>query len=408
MKRLYFILGAAALVAVSLAVSPAANAQENRDENGKIVRGPYETNRFGDNWYIGIGGGVNLLWNEGYDNVKIGPSIDANFGKWFTPTIGMRIGYQGISSQIWSDTPSVLGPTLNTENDMYLQKLGYMYIHGDFMWNMSNAFGGYKEKRFWNFVPYMHAGFFRAYGIDNVDFADNELAMGAGLLHNLRLARRLDLIIDMRATVVNGRIHGADGVAVLPTVTAGLAVDLGWPEFTRTADVVGAVEVAFAEQAAALATAVEALEVANAALASNNENLTKKNAKLTKQVQALQNRPEFDLTSFLGNMTPAYVYFNIGETTLDQKQMQQLDFLAKNILMTADQETQVYITVMGSADGNTGTMKRNQYLSEARAKYIYDILTNKYGISSDRLIIKTEVVKKATVPELSRAVIFTF
>ena len=254
----------------------------------------------------------------------------------------------------------------------------------------------------------MHAGFFRAYGIDNVDFADNELAMGAGLLHNLRLARRLDLIIDMRATVVNGRIHGADGVAVLPTVTAGLAVDLGWPEFTRTADVVGAVEVAFAEQAAALATAVEALEVANAALASNNENLTKKNAKLTKQVQALQNRPEFDLTSFLGNMTPAYVYFNIGETTLDQKQMQQLDFLAKNILMTADQETQVYITVMGSADGNTGTMKRNQYLSEARAKYIYDILTNKYGISSDRLIIKTEVVKKATVPELSRAVIFTF
>ena len=408
MKRLNFIWGAAVLVAVSLAVSPAANAQENRDENGKIVRGPYETNRFGDNWYIGIGGGVNLLWNEGYDNVKIGPSIDANFGKWFTPTIGMRIGYQGISSQIWSDTPSVLGPTLNTENDMYLQKLGYMYIHGDFMWNMSNAFGGYKEKRFWNFVPYMHAGFFRAYGIDNVDFADNELAMGAGLLHNLRLARRLDLIIDMRATVVNGRIHGADGVAVLPTVTAGLAVDLGWPEFTRTSTIVGAVEVAFAEQTAALATAVEALEVANAALASNNENLTKKNAKLTKQVQALQNRPEFDLTSFLGNMTPAYVYFNIGETTLDQKQMQQLDFLAKNILMTADQETQVYITVMGSADGNTGTMKRNQYLSEARAKYIYDILTNKYGISSDRLIIKTEVVKKATVPELSRAVIFTF
>ena len=408
MKRLYFILGAVALVAVSLTVSPVANAQENRDENGKIVRGPYETNRFGDNWYIGVGGGINLLWSEGYDNVKIGPSIDANFGKWFTPAVGMRVGYQGFSSQIWSDTPSVLGPSLNTENDMYLQKFGYMYIHGDFMWNMSNAFGGYKEKRFWNFVPYLHSGFFRSYGIDNVDFADNEFAMGAGLLHNLRLARRLDLIIDMRATVVNGRIHGASGVAVLPSVTAGLAVDLGWPEFTRTSTIVGAVEVAFAEQTAALATAVEALEVANAALASNNENLTKKNAKLTKQVQALQNRPEFDLSSFLGNMTPAYVYFNIGETTLDQKQMQQLDFLAKNIIMTADQETQVYITVMGSADGNTGTMKRNQYLSEARAKYIYDLLTSKYNISSDRLIIKTEVVKKAAVPELSRAVIFTF
>ena len=53
MKRLDFILGAAALIAVLLTVSPVTNAQENgnRDENGKVVRGPYETNRFGDNWF---------------------------------------------------------------------------------------------------------------------------------------------------------------------------------------------------------------------------------------------------------------------------------------------------------------------------------------------------------------------
>ena len=408
MKRLYLILGAAALVAVSLAVSPAANAQENRDENGKIVRGPYETNRFGDNWFIGAGGGVNLLWNEDYDNVKIGPSIDANFGKWFTPAVGMRVGYQGFSTQIWSDTPSVLGASLDPDKGMYLQKMGYMYIHGDFLWNMSNAFGGYKEHRFWDFVPYIHSGFFRSYGLDNADFADNELAMGAGLLHNLRLARRLDLIIDMRATVVNGRIHGADGVAVLPTVTAGLAVDLGWPEFTRTATIVGAVEAACLEKTAILETAVAALEVANSALAADADKLAKKNAKLTKQVKALENRPTFDVEAFFENMTPAYVYFDIGKTKLDNRQMQQLDFIAQNLLTTVDQDTNILITVLGSADGNTGTQKWNQHLSEARAKYIFDILTTKYGISPDRLTMKAEVVKKAAVPELSRAVIFTF
>ena len=408
MKRLYLILGAAALVAVSLAVSPAANAQENRDENGKIVRGPYETNRFGDNWFIGAGGGVNLLWNEDYDNVKIGPSIDANFGKWFTPAVGMRVGYQGFSTQIWSDTPSILGASMDPDKGMYLQKMGYMYIHGDFLWNMSNAFGGYKEHRFWDFVPYIHSGFFRSYGLDDVDFADNELAMGAGLLHNLRLARRLDLIIDMRATVVNGRIHGADGVAVLPTVTAGLAVDLGWPEFTRTATIVGAVEAACLEKTAILETAVAALEVANSALAADADKLAKNNAKLTKQVKALENRPTFDVEAFFENMTPAYVYFDIGKTKLDNRQMQQLDFIAQNLLTTVDQDTNILITVLGSADGNTGTQKWNQHLSEARAKYIFDILTTKYGISPDRLTMKAEVVKKAAVPELSRAVIFTF
>ena len=409
MKRLYFILGAAALVAVSLTASPALHAQENRDENGKIVRGPYETNRFGDNWFIGAGGGINVFWNEdNYNDIKISPSIDAYLGKWFTPTVGTRIGYQGIYSQFWADTPSLLGPSLDTDKDMYLQKFGYMYIHGDFLWNMSNAFGGYKEKRFWDFVPYVHAGFFRSYGVDNVDFADNELAMGAGLIHNLRLARRLDLVIDMRATVVNGRVHGGDGVAILPTVTGGLAVDLGWPEFTRTATIVGALEVAFAEQAAILETAVAALETANASLAADNNNLAKKNAKLSKQVKALENRPQFDVEGFFEGMSPAYVFFDIGKTTLDKKQMKQLDFLAANIIAAADMDTNILVTVMGSADGNTGSMKRNEYLSEARAKYIFDILTSKYGISPDRLTIKTEVVDKSAVPELDRAVIFSF
>ena len=408
MKRLYLILGAAALAAVSLTASPALNAQENRDENGKIVRGPYETNRFGDNWFIGAGGGINILWNEDYENVKISPSIDANIGKWFTPSVGMRVGYQGFSAQIWSDTPDVLGSTLDTDKGMYLQKMGYMYIHGDFLWNMSNAFGGYKEHRFWNLVPYIHSGFFRSYGLDDVDFADNEFAMGGGLLHNLRLARRVDLMIDMRATVVNGRIHGADGVAVLPTVTAGLSVDLGWPEFTRTADIVGAVEAAYIEKSAILETAIAALEVANSAFAADADKMTKKNARLTKQVKELENRPTFDVEAFFENMTPAYVYFDIGKTKLDNRQMQQLDFIAQNLLTTVDQDTNILITVLGSADGNTGTQKWNQHLSEARAKYIFDILTTKYGISPDRLTMKAEVVQKATVPELSRAVIFTF
>ena len=410
MKRLNFILGAAALVAVSLTASPIVNAQENgnRDENGKIVRGPYETNRFGDNWFIGVGGGVNFLWSEGYDQGKISPSIDANFGKWFTPSVGMRIGYQGFSTQIWSETPSLLGPSLDTEKDMYLQEMGYMYIHGDFLWNISNAFSGYKETRFWNFVPYLHAGFFRTYGLDDVNFTDNEFAMGAGLLHNLRLANRLDLIIDMRATVVNGRIHGATGVAILPSVTAGLAVDLGWPNFVRTSTILGAVEAANAEKTAILETAIIALETANAALSEDNEALKQQNAKLTKQTKALQAQPMCNLDGFFEEMTPAAVYFDIGKATLDEKQMAQLDFLAKNLITTADQKTKVLITVMGSADGNTGTLKRNQHLSEARGKYVFDILTTKYGIAPERLLVKTEVVQKAATPELSRAVVFTF
>ena len=396
MKRLYYFIGAAALVAVAMTASPALKAQENgnRDENGKIVRGPYETNRFGDNWFIGAGGGVNLFLNEGFDPV-IGPSIDANLGKWFTPSVGMRVGYQGFKTNVSADNAT--------------QNFGYMYFHGDFLWNMSNALGGYKETRFWNLVPYAHAGYFRTYGLNGSDFYDNEIAAGAGLLHNLRLIDRLDLIIDMRATVMNGRAIGTDGVSLLPSVTAGLAVDLGFPNFVRTSTVVAALELANAEKSAILEAATLALEAANLALEEENMDLEKANAALAKENSALKKKPSgMDFTAFFENMSPATVYFEIGQAVLNDKEMEHLDFIAKNIVSSADKNTKIYLTLLGTADGNTGTMRRNQHLSEARAKYIYDILTAKYNISKERLIIKSEVVRKAAKPALSRAVVISF
>ena len=414
MKRLKLFLGAAALIAVSLTASPAVMAQENgnRDDHGKIVRGPYETNRFGDNWFIGAGGGINIFWNEGldYDNLKIAPSIDANLGKWFTPSVGMRLGYQGINSQVWSETATVLGPAMDQDKKMYLEKFGYMYVHGDFLWNISNALGGYKETRFWNFVPYVHAGYLRTYGLDGVDFAKNQLAGGLGLLHNLRLANRLDLIIDMRATVLDAQARGSDGIGVLPTVTMGLAVDLGWPNFIRTSTVLAEFESVAVDQIAAMEAAALALEMANASLQEENAMLSASNGKLNNEVKSLKAKAAsaFSATEFFEEMGPAVVYFNIGQTVLDDKEMQHMDFIAKNILAKVDQETKIHITVAGTADGTTGTLKRNQYLSKARGEYIMNLLAQKYGIAKDRMVLHPEVISKPSNPALSRTVTITF
>ena len=394
MKRLNLICGAAALAAVLMAAPTNANAQENgnRDEYGKVVRGPYETNRFGDNWFIGAGGGINVLLNEGYD-VKIAPSLDAYFGKWFTPSVGMRAGYQGLN--------------FNSVLDDNTVKYGYMYVHGDFLWNISNALSGYKETRFWNFVPYLHAGFFRSYGTDGSDYANNELAAGAGLLHNLRLSDRLDLVIDMKAIAVNGSIHGSSGVAILPSVTAGLSVDLGYPNFTRTSSIIGAVEMAAAEQAAVLETAMAALEVANASLQAENSSLRKKNSDLNKTVQNLKNAEKPTDAPYIA-MQPITVYFSIGKAVLDELELQHLDFYVRNIIDKVKADPEVGIVVMGSADSNTGTAKRNKALSEARGEYIMNLLTTKYGISKGKISVKSEVVKAASNPDMDRAVIISF
>jgi outer membrane protein OmpA-like peptidoglycan-associated protein len=394
MKRLNLFYGAAALAAVLMAASTSAYAQDNgnRDEYGNIVRGPYETNRFGDNWFIGAGGGINILLSEDYD-IKIAPSVDGYFGKWFTPSVGMRAGYQGIN--------------FNSVQDENTVKYGYMYIHGDFLWNASNAIGGYKETRFWNLTPYLHAGFFRSYGTDGSDYANNELAMGAGLLHNLRLSDRLDIVIDMKAIAVNGTIHESSGLALLPSVTAGLAVDLGYPSFDRTADIVGAVEIAAAEQAAILATSIAALEAANASLQAENGALVKKNKALNRTVEQMKNA-EMPADEPYIEMQPITVFFSIGKTALDEFELKHLDFYAKNIIDKINSDPAVEIIIMGSADSNTGTAKRNQYLSDARGQYMINLLSEKYGIDKNKVTVKSEVVKAKAQPEMDRAVIISF
>ena len=387
-------MGAAALAAVFMTATIKVNAQENgnRDEFGNIVRGPYETNRFGDNWFIGAGGGINIFLNEGYTG-KIAPSLDVNFGKWFTPSIGMRVGYQGLNSKV--------------EAGDLVQKFGYMYFHGDFLWNISNALSGYKETRFWNFVPYLHAGYYRSYGIENIEGSNNELAAGAGLLHNLRLTDRLDLIIDMRATVVNGRVHGATGAALFPSVTMGLAVDLGWPNFERTSTIIGAIEIANAEKTVVLETAILALETANASLQNENKTLNKKNSDLKKQMNQMSTTVQKD-NNLIEDLSPMTVYFEIGQTVLNDKELSHLDYYASRILKDMTENSKVEVTIMGSADSNTGTLNRNKQLSEARGKYIVNILTTKYGINPDCLILKSEVVKASAKPAMSRAAIISF
>jgi outer membrane protein OmpA-like peptidoglycan-associated protein len=302
----------------------------------------------------------------------------------------MRAGYQGINFH---------APGLN--------KLGYMYFHGDFLWNISDALGGYKETRFWNFVPYLHTGYFRSYGVDDVDFADNEIAAGAGLLHNLRLSDRLDLVIDMRATVVNGRVCASDGVAVLPSVTMGLAVDLGWPNFIRTSTILASVEAVAAENLAVLETSAMALEMANLALEERNDNLVAANNRLKKENANLKSKA-VNLDAMFKDMGPATLYFDIGKAVLSDKELHHLDFVAANLLTKVNKDTKIYITVMGTADATTGSDDRNQYLSKERGTYIYKILTEKYGIDAKRLVVTSEVIAKPENPELARAVVIKF
>ena len=56
--------------------------------------------------------------------------------------------------------------------------------------------------------------------------------------------------------------------------------------------------------------------------------------------------------------------------------------------LKANEDQNLIIT--GYADKNTGTAQYNQALSERRAKAVYDMLVNEYGINPNRLTQKAE------------------
>lgn len=381
-----------AICIAMLAANAMAQENGNRGENNKIVTGPYETNRFFDNWFIGAGGGVNLYHGEndsyGSFSKRLAPAVDFSIGKWITPSVGLRMQYSGLEAKGWSNYKSQYAK--DADGSMFNEKFGVMNLHADVMWNISNAFSGYKETRTWNFIPYVGWGWARSYGNSTYN---NELAATAGLLNNIRLGKVVDLTLEAKHMFVNQSFDGvvrgskAEGMS---SVTIGLTFKLGKSGFKRAAQ----------PDYAPYNSRIKELE-------DNNATLDNKNKQLAADLEAAKKRkPEIVNVASEAKVTasPVVLFFAIGKATLDSKELTNLEFYVKNAIK-ADKEK--IFTLIGSADKGTGSKERNQALSEQRMQYVYDLLVNKYGVSQDRLIKKAEgdTNNRFAEPELNRAVI---
>ena len=126
-----------------------------------------ETSSFWSNWYLSVGGGGQIYFGDhdkqaAFKN-RIAPNLDVALGKWFTPEIGVRVMYSGLS---------IKGATQNgsySTGEAVPGKGGHGYwlteqkfkmgnIHADVMINLVNLFAGYKEDRKWEFSPYIGLG----------------------------------------------------------------------------------------------------------------------------------------------------------------------------------------------------------------------------------------------------------
>ena len=136
MKKLFITF-----IAIAMSVFAMSAQESNRDSNGNLMFGPYETNSFFSNWFVELNGGVNVpfdnilkTFNGGLDYDFGGLAIDVNLGKWVDPVYGFRFGWHGLTSGNLLNKIE-FSNSFNRENVVN-------YVHGDFMVNFSNLVAG--------------------------------------------------------------------------------------------------------------------------------------------------------------------------------------------------------------------------------------------------------------------------
>lgn len=382
-------------VAVALLLSSAcvmAQEKENRDNNGEILRGPYETNSFWSNWFIGVGGGINIYEGE-FDNQtsvgnRIAPALDVSLGKWITPSYGVRLQYSGLEAKGLAPEGAMYAK--DAHRNYYKEKFNVSNLHADFMWNWSNGFLGYNERRVWNVIPYAGFGWVRSWGNHT---HNNELGASLGILNTFRLGKRLDLTLEGRQMLTkesfDGVVGGSNGEG-MSSVTLGLSVKLGKTHFDRVRKVAPADYSAYNDKINALR--------------SQNSDLDAEAKRLAKELEAARNRQPEVVSNTKISASPVALFFKIGKATLDAKELANLGFYVDNAIKVDKNKT---FTLIGSADKDTGSKETNQRLSEQRMEYVYNLLVDKYGVSPECLVKKAEgdTNNRFSDPELNRAVI---
>ena len=299
----------------------------------------YLPSRFADNWFIQVGAVGNTVFNSGLGTIT--PGAELYVGKWFTPAFGLKVGALG-----WKNVPN------GTQTGWFSGREAFWFGHADIdiLWNAFNSGGNYKEKRFWDIIPYLRlSGIYTSQG----EGGHVEPAAGIGIHNGLRLGKRVDFYLDVSAVVARETAYRERGTGIVfPTASAGFVFRLGHVGFRERQRVVEKETYIHVEQIIRDTVTVEKEKV------------------VVDSVLIQQMREE-----------PLTLFFDLDQTVLTQREIDHLEFYAKYVI-TPDSK----LLLIGSADKETGSPSHNQWLSEQRNAYVKDILIRVYHLKPENIV----------------------
>ena len=317
------------------------SAQEFKPQVGFSNEAGYKTNfkknKAGDNWFISIAGGASVLFGD--QNSEADFKNRLNFAPQFS-----------------------VGKCAT-----FMQHNKYAAAHADLLWDVTNFWAPYNEKKVFRLIPWVGLGYAQRFknSDDNRGIARTESpTVNFGILTAFRLSKRVDLNVEVQGSLLNEQFnrvsmyHLTDGIGQL---SAGLTFKLGKTDF-------------------------EVLEPMDYALLNDLNGqinaLRAENDELSKRPVSCPECEEV-VTNVVNNYVDNVVYFRINSAKIDKNQQVSIFNTAQFM-----KENNVPIKVIGYADKKTGTGSYNMQLSEKRARAVAKELIDKYGISSSQITIE--------------------
>lgn len=343
-----------------------------------------EAANWGRNWFIEAKGGASAFLGTpiGCGDVfdRVTPLLQIGVGKWFTPAIGGRIGFQGLSFK-------------NAE----FHTMKYQYVHADFLYNITS---GIRQNEsgipLCDVIPFVGVGM-----IHNSDWINNCTCQGGssgshpfaftyGVEARYRISDRVHLVGEVSGMLT---ARNFDGIGTstkfgdnMISVSAGLSFTIGKTGWKRVVDATP-----YIEQNLALQDYIAYMRDRNAhlekRLAGNDDGKTVYPKKSYSGLNSLRARLSMNGDSLSSSDrlkvsigVPVYFFFKLNSDKLvDKSQLVNLDDIAK----MAKQEN-LKIKISGAADSATGTQSGNQDLGKRRAKFIAKALI-KRGVDKSQI-----------------------
>ena len=370
MKKVLMIFAAALLTVSASAQSSAVTA-----------------NKFGDNWYVGINGGLGFTSTLEGDNSTafkgMAPNFGLRVGKNLTTVFGLALEGNAYFEPNEKSTFSVSKTFIKSTN---------VNLLGTF--NLSNLFAGYKgEPRPFEVIALGGLGWNHAFGID---FRENDITSKLALDFAFNLGKEKAFQLYLEPAIIYGLERYLDKVCAnnrfkyninntMLQVNLGLVYKFQNSNGTHNYAIEPLRNIGEINALNAKINELRAdLEMKDGKLAANGRTIDELQAQIDELQAALaacESQPHTSTTVVVKkNLLQPIVIFGQGKSTIDAAQYASVEMVAK--YMRNHPNAKILIKGYASPEGDP---EKNMRLSLARAESVRTALINRYKIAPERI-----------------------